>query len=137
MWLKIAISVFSKQKKTAKIDTEQHEQLEYAQKRVRQKKRLFIHFVLFLIGSVFLVLINKILKYGEQYDWFLWAIVFWAFLFVVHLFNVFVTQRFMGAEWERQEREKLVRKQREKIAAIQKEIETEFPLSNVNKKKDL
>ncbi|MEM7380756.1 MAG: 2TM domain-containing protein [Bacteroidota bacterium] len=129
--------MFSKQKKTAKIDTEQHEQLEYAQRRVRQKKRLFIHFVLFLIGSVFLVLINKILKYGEQYDWFLWAIILWAFLFVVHLFNVFVTQKFMGAEWERQEREKLVRKQREKIAAIQKEIETEFPLSNVNKKKDL
>ncbi len=129
--------MFSKEKKTTKIDTEQHEQLEYAQKRVRQKKRLFIHFVLFLIGSVFLVLINKILKYGEQYDWFLWAIIFWAFLFVVHLFNVFVTQKFMGAEWERQEREKLVQKQREKIAAIQKEIETEFPLSNVNKKKDL
>ncbi|NAS13927.1 2TM domain-containing protein [Poritiphilus flavus] len=129
--------MFSKQKKNAKIDPEQHELLEYAQKRVRQKKSLFIHFVLFLIGSVFLVLINKILKYGEQYDWFAWAIIFWGFLFVVHLFNVFVTQKFMGAAWERKEREKLVRKQREKIASIQKEIETEFPLSNVNKKKDL
>ena len=84
----------------------------------------------------FLVLINKILKYGEEYDWFIWAITLWAFLFVLHIFNVFVTQKFMGAQWERQQREKLVQKQKEKIAALQKEIETDFPMSNINKKKD-
>ncbi len=128
--------MFSKQKPAANIDKEQHEQLEYAHKRMRQKKRLFAHFVIFLIGSLFLVAINKILKYGEAYNWFVWAILFWAFLFAVHFFNVFVTHKFMGIEWERLQREKLVRKQRERIAAIQKEIETEFPLTNINKKKD-
>ncbi|WP_222983268.1 2TM domain-containing protein [Flagellimonas meishanensis] len=124
-------------KKEPSIDLEQHELLENAQKRIKQKKRLFTHLVIFLIGSVFLVLINKILKYGEDYDWFLWAILLWSFLFVLHAFNVFVTQKFMGQEWERKQRERLVAKQKQRISEIQKEIETDFPLSKVNKKKEL
>ncbi len=129
--------MFPKNKTTSEVDLEQHELLEHAQTRIKQKKRLYIHFVIFLIGSVFLVLINKILKYGEPYDWFIWGITFWAFLFVVHAFNVFFTQQFMGKAWERTQREKLVAKQRQRIAALQKEIETDFPLNNINKKKDL
>ncbi len=126
--------MLSRQKVKPLIDSEQHEQLENAHKRIRQKKRLYTHFVIFLIGSLFLVLINKILKYGETYDWFIWAITFWAFLFIIHFINVFVTQKFLGTAWEREQREKLVQKQKEKIAAIQKDIETEFPISNINKK---
>jgi hypothetical protein len=124
-------------KKKPKIDLEQHELLEYAQKRIKQKKRLFSHFVIFLIGCGFLILINKILKYGEAYDWFVWAILFWAFLLVLHAFNVFVTHKFMGQDWERRQRERLVELQKKRISEIQKEIETDFPLSNINKKKDL
>lgn len=123
-------------KKKPELDLEQHELLENAQKRIKQKKRLFSHFVIFLVGSLFLVLINKVLKYGETYDWFVWAILIWAFLFVIHAVNVFVTQKFMGQDWERSQREKLVAMQKKRIAEIQKEIETEFPLSNINKKKD-
>ncbi|MBT8306939.1 MAG: 2TM domain-containing protein, partial [Maribacter sp.] len=121
--------MISKDKKKTSSDLEQHDLLESAHARIKQKKRLYEHFVVFLIGSVFLVLINKILKFGVEYDWFIWAITFWAFLFVIHAFNVFVTQKFMGKDWERQQREKLVFKQKEKIAELQKEIETDFPLS--------
>lgn len=127
--------MISKDKKKTSLDLEQHDLLESAHARIKQKKRLYEHFVIFLIGSVFLVLINKILKFGVEYDWFIWAITFWAFLFVIHAFNVFVTQKFMGKDWERQQREKLVLKQKEKIAELQKEIETDFPLSKINKKK--
>ena len=123
--------MFSKNKTKPEVDLEQHEMLESAHARIKQKKRLYLHFVIFLIGSVFLILINKILKYGETYDWFR------AFLFVMHVFNVFVTQKFMGKEWERTQREKLVAKQKRRIAEIQKEIEPEFPLSRINKKKEL
>ncbi|CAM3293325.1 2TM domain-containing protein [Zobellia roscoffensis] len=126
--------MFSKNKNRSEVDLEQHEMLENAQTRIKQKKRLFTHFVIFLIGSVFLILINKILKYGDTYDWFIWGITFWAFLFIIHAFNVFVTQKFMGREWERIQREKLVAKQKKRIAEIQKEIETDFPLSKINKK---
>ncbi len=128
--------MFSKKQKKITVDLEQHELLESAQKRINQKKNLYTHFVIFLIGSVFLILINKILKYGEAYDWFIWAIMFWAFLFIIHVFNVFVTQKFMGTNWERMQREKLVEKQKKRIEEIQKEIETDFPISNVNKKKE-
>ena len=129
--------MLSRKKQKNTVEAEQYELLENAQKRIKQKKRLFSHFVIFLIGSVFLILINKILKYGESYDWFVWAIIFWAFLFVLHAFNVFVTQKFMGKDWERRQRELLVNKQKKRIAEIQKEIETDFPLSSINKKKEL
>ncbi|GGG53928.1 hypothetical protein GCM10011414_24560 [Croceivirga lutea] len=129
--------MFFKKKQKSEVNIEQHELLENAQKRISQKKRLFTHFVIFLIGSVFLILINKILKYGESYDWFIWGITAWAFLFLIHVFNVFVTQKFMGVAWERDQREKLVAKQKQRIAEIQKEIETEFPISKINKKKEL
>ncbi len=129
--------MFSKNKNLSGLDLEQHELLETAQNRIKQKKRLFAHFVVFLIGSVFLILVNKILKYGEDYDWFIWGITFWAFLCLIHAFNVFVTQKFMGKNWERAQREKLVAKQKQRIAELQKEIETDFPLSQINKKKDL
>ena len=128
--------MLSRKKQKTTVDLEQHELLESAQKRIKQKKRLFSHFVIFLIGSVFLILINKILKYGEEYDWFIWGILVWAFLFVLHTFNVFVTHKFMGQNWERRQRELLVEKQKKRISEIQKEIETEFPLSSINKKKE-
>jgi amino acid permease len=113
----------SKNKPSEKIGLEQHELLENAQQRINQKKRLYYHFVIFLVGSIFLIILNKILGYGESYDWFVWAIVFWAFLFIIHLINVFVTHKFMGKEWERSQREKLVKKQEEKITSLALEIE--------------
>ena len=128
--------MFSKKKEGSQIELEQHELLENAHRRIKQKKRLFSHFVIFLIGSVFLVLINKILKYGEGYDWSICATIAWAFLFAIHAFNVFITHKFMGKEWERKQREQLVKKQKERIATLQKEIETDFPLSQINKKKE-
>lgn len=112
------------------IDPEQHELLEEAQRRIRQKKRLYHHFVIFLIGAVFLVLINKVFHYGEPYDWYKWALILWAFFFVIHAFQVFVTDRFMGKEWERSQREKLVQLQQDRIQELKAEIrvrETQSP----------
>ncbi len=123
-------------KKKPEIDLEQHELLEYAQKRIKQKKKLFSHLVIFLIGSIFLILANKVLKYGEAYDWSIWIILVWTFLLALHTFNVFVTHKFMGQNWERLQRERLVDLQKKRISEIQKEIETDFPLSKINKKKD-
>jgi hypothetical protein len=127
--------MFSKNKNTSKIDVEQHELLENAQKRIQQKKRLYTHFVVFLVGSVFLVLINKILKYGQEYDWFIWAITFWAFLFVLHIFNVFVTNKFMGKDWERSQREKLVKKQKQRITELEQEMDARPKIEIDTKKK--
>jgi amino acid permease len=104
---------------------EQHELYENARNRVQQKKRLYYHFVLFLIGSVFLIILNKVLNYGENYieNWFVWAITFWFILLCMHFVNVFFVNRFLGKEWQRKQIEKLVEKQEKKIAQLQKTIE--------------
>ncbi|WP_111706370.1 2TM domain-containing protein [Lutibacter citreus] len=115
---------------------EQHEIYENARKRVKQKKRLYFHFVLFLVGSVFLIVLNKILKVGESYfeDWFVWAIVLWLFLWVLHFVNVFITNKFMGKDWERIQTDKLVLKQEVKIAKLEKEIAKKAQIKAESKK---
>ena len=107
---------------------EQFQLFENARKRIKQKKRLYLHFVIFLVGSVFLIVLNKILKVEEQYDWFVWAITLWLFIWIMHFVNVFITNKFMGKEWERKQTEKLVLKQELKIAKLEKEIAHEAKL---------
>lgn len=125
--------MFGSKKKKSKIDQEQLELIQNAQRRIKQKKRLFLHFVIFLIGSVFLILANTVLKIGEDFtilgnDWFVYAILIWLFLFLIHLFNVFVTNKFMGKEWEQAQLEKLVSKQRDRIEAMKKKFVKEETL---------
>ena len=127
--------MFSKHKNKPALDLEQHEQIEYAQNRIRQKKNLYRHFVWLLIGSVVLVILNKVLLYGEVYDWAYWTIALWLFFFLVHIVNVFILNEFMGRDWERQQREKLLKKQKERIAALQKEVEATNPAPQPLKKK--
>lgn len=103
---------------------DQHELYENARKRTKQKKRLYIHFVVFAVGSVFLFVLNRVLGIGEGYvkDWFIWAILLWSFFWALHFINVFITNRFMGKEWERKQTEKLVLKQEKHIERIKKKI---------------
>ena len=110
--------MFSKKKNTSKLDAEQRELYEHARKRTLQKKRLFQHFIIFLIGAVFLIVLNVVIGYQENfmplgYNWFVWAILLWAFIFLVHVFNVFITNKFLGKEWQDKQMAKLVQKQKE------------------------
>lgn len=115
--------MFGKKKPISTIDKEQLELIENAQKRVKQKKRLYIHFVIFLIGSVFFILANTVLGIGDSIkiagiDWFVYAIVAWLFLFVYHFINVFITHKFMGKAWEKQQLDKLVDQQQKRIEKL-------------------
>ncbi|WP_341216966.1 dihydrofolate reductase [uncultured Wocania sp.] len=112
--------MFGKKKQKPQIDLAQLELIENAQKRIKQKKRLYIHFVVFLIGGVFLIIANTVLGIGKEFtlfgkEWFLFAILLWLFFFLYHAFNVFVTHKFMGKSWEKDQLEKLVAKQQERI----------------------
>lgn len=118
--------MFGKNKKKPALNAEQHEQIEYAQKRIHQKKRLYSHFVIYLLGSLFMVALNKVFKYGEAYDWFVWGMLLWGFFLLLHAVNVFITHPFMGREWERSQREKLLQKQKERIAELDGEIVSEL-----------
>lgn len=128
--------MFSKTKKTDRIDSEQREQYEYAQSRINQKKKLMRHFIVFLVGCVFLIIINPVLGYGDDFfikDWFVWAILIWAFLFLIHVFNVFIMNTFMSKEWERQQLEKLKAKQEVRIAELNKQVVKEVTVEEVKK----
>lgn len=112
--------MFGKKKSIPQIDKDQLELIENAQKRIKQKKRLYVHFVVFLIGAIFLIAANTVLGIGKDFkllgiDWFVFAILLWLFLFIYHLFNVYVTHKFMGKTWEKEQLEKLVSKQQQRI----------------------
>ena len=112
--------MFGKKKQVSTIDKDQLELIENAQKRIKQKKRLYIHFVVFLIGAVFLILANTVLGIGKDFtiagiNWFVYAILIWLFLFVYHFINVFITNKFMGKDWEKQQLDKLVSQQQKRI----------------------
>ncbi len=127
--------MFSKTKKTERIDAEQREQYQYARNRVKQKKNLMRHFIVFLVGSILLIIINPVLGYGDETlfkNWFVWAILIWTFLFLIHLFNVFIMNTFMGKEWEDRQLEKLKARQTARIAELQKKVDSELQLPTDN-----
>ena len=131
--------MFSKAKKTERIDPEQREQYEYARARIAQKKKLMRHFIVFIAGSIFLIIINPILGYGNNFiikDWFVWAILIWAFIFLIHLFNVLVMNKFMDKEWEARQMESLKAKQVKRIAELEKQAASEAISEEVKKKRE-
>ena len=96
--------MFGKKKIKPEIDKEQLELFQNAQRRVKQKRRLYVHFVLFLIGALLLVISNIGLGIAKDFkifelDWFVVAIIVWLFIFLYHVLNVFIINKFMGKEW--------------------------------------
>ncbi len=131
--------MFSKSKKEDRIDSEQREQFQYARSRIKQKKRLMQHFIVFLVGSILLIIINPVLGIGKDFfieNWFVWAILIWAFLFLVHVLNVFIMNKFMGKEWEDKQLEKLKLKQEKRISKLQNKVENEMPVPEIKKKEE-
>ncbi|MCC4211957.1 2TM domain-containing protein [Leeuwenhoekiella parthenopeia] len=129
--------MFSKKQESSKIDPEQRELIEYAQKRVKQKKNLFRHFIVFLAGGVLFIILNKFLDFGSAFrpasvDWFVWAVLIWFFLFLIHALNVFLLNSFMTKKWENEQLDKLVAKQKAKIAKLQTKVENDHPLPKSN-----
>jgi dihydrofolate reductase len=129
--------MFGTKKPVTQIDKEQMHLIENAQRRIKQKKRLYFHFVIFLIGAIFLIILNTVLGVGEQtkilgLNWFVSAILAWLFLFIFHLFNVFVTHKFMGKDWEEAQLSKLVAQQKERISKLETEVEKTHPIEKTS-----
>lgn len=112
--------MFGKKKQVSTIDKDQLELIENAQKRIKQKKRLYIHFVIFLIGSVFFIIANNFLGIGEKYiiagqGWWFYVVLAWFLILIYHFVSVFITNKFMGKDWEKQQLDKLVNQQQQRI----------------------
>ncbi len=105
------------------METEIHEQYEYARRRLKQKKRLYYHFVMFTLTSLFLFIAAHFFDIGINYTWCIWIITIWLFLFILHFIKVFITDRFMNKNWERDQINRLVALQQKKITQLQLKIE--------------
>lgn len=126
--------MFSKTKKNDRIDADQREQYEYARKRIKQKKGLMRHFIIFLVGAILLLIIDLVLKKGHEIllkDWSVWVVLLWVFLLLIHVFNVFIMNKFMGKEWENQQLEKLKKQQETRIAQLKKQAVQEATVTEV------
>ena len=112
------------------MEPSQQELYEYARKRVKQKKRVYLHFILFFVSSIFFYIINKMLDVDPQDDWYLWAITAWGFIFILHFIKVFVTESFINKTWEREQIEKLVARQERRIDQLEKRLDKENATAN-------
>ncbi|MBX9807086.1 MAG: 2TM domain-containing protein, partial [Flavobacteriaceae bacterium] len=60
---------------------------------------------------------------GITSNWAVWVITFWIFLFLLHFIKVYITDRFMNKNWEREQINRLVAKQQIKIDQLQTQLE--------------
>lgn len=109
------------------MEREFHEQYEYARDRIKQKKRLYYHFVFFMLTSIFLFAATYFLESEISTHWCIWGITLWLFFFILHFIKVFITDRFMNKNWERDQIERLVALQQKKIAQLESKIEDTNP----------
>ncbi len=119
-----------KDKSNSDINQEQIELLENAQKRIKQKKRLYYHFIFFLFVSTISLTLNYIFKIGKDlqlldYSWSFWIVFLWFFILIFHFFNVFVTNRLINNSWIKNQKHNLIKIQRLKIESLKKEMEIE------------
>ena len=124
--------IFRRKNKTT-IDDRQIDLVDYARARIRQKKRLYFHFVSFLFTSLVMVILNIGLGYGAQiqpfdFPWVLSAALLWAVFLLLHVFQVYVTRRFMNPAWEKEQIKTLVGLQESRIEKIKRKLDKEASL---------
>lgn len=122
-----------KKKEIPEIDPVQRELIENAQRRVKEKRGLFTHFVVFLVGAVGLIIISQVLIQQEPIkilgiEWWIWVLFVWLLFLIYHAFKVFITNRLLGPVWEKRQQERLVQKQMNRINQIEEKIAIAYPL---------
>ena len=127
--------MFFKTKKKDIVDElnpHQKELFEHAQARIKEKKALYRHFVLFLAGCIFMIVLNVVLGFGSSFkflelDWFVFGVLLWGFFILVHVLRVVVFSKFMGKAWRDKQMKYLVEKQKLKIAKMEKKLDLKVP----------
>lgn len=119
-----------KNKNSSNINDDQLALIEYAQARIKSKKKLFYHFSFFIVGSITFLLANLVFDYKSdlallEYQWSYWVCSLWLIIFIFHLFNVYVTNKFIGKKWEKEQLKKLIELQQIRISELKAELEKE------------
>lgn len=117
-------------------DNQTIEQYEYARQTIKQRKMLFFHFVVFVLGSILFFCFNEFVQDSTvSSTWWPYAVGFWALLLFLHGVNVLIVNRFMGKRWQEKQLERLIHAQQLKINELRAKVEKDFPLVDV--KRDL
>lgn len=122
----------SKTKTSGELDIHQKELFEHAQARVNEKKGLYRHFILFLVGCIFMIVFNLVLNFGAEIkifelDWFVIGVLIWTFFILVHFLRVVLFSKFMGKAWRDKQMKYLVEKQKSKIAKMEQKLDLQVP----------
>jgi dihydrofolate reductase len=121
------------------METKQHNQYEKARKRISQKKRFYIHTVLFIIGTVILYGITLIKGFSlENNPIFIYIIIaIWFVFLLLHFIKTFITSKFFNDEWERNQTENLLQKHDKKVLELEQKLQKEgvLPTATIPKKK--
>ena len=81
---------------------------------------------MFLAG-IFLFIATKVFNFNQDAHWHIWLITAWLFLFILHFIKVFITDRFMDKNWEREQIDRLVGMQEKKIEELKNHLSEETP----------
>ena len=128
--------MFSKSKKKYRGDSEHREQYDYARTRINKKKGVLQHLTIFLAGSITIVVMSLVFGYGDEVffkNWYIWFLLIWGFLFLLHFFNVFIKNSFMDKEWEDQQLEKLKANQEKRIKELEEKVSDELFIASETK----
>jgi len=137
--------MFSRKNKvdsSIEVDSKQKELFEHAQARVNEKRGLYRHFILFLVGCIFMIVLNLVLNFGVNIkpfglDWFVIGVLVWSFILLVHIFRVILFSKFMGKAWRDKQMYYLVEKQKAKIAKMEKKLDLKVPEEVLSGKTEL
>ena len=97
------------------------------------------HLVLFIASSMLFMILDLVFEIGHQVlmkSWYLWAIIFWVFVLLIHTLNVFIIHTFMGQKWEDEQLEKLKLMQERRISELEKIVNNEFEQHAQEKEKN-
>lgn len=115
-----------------------YEMYDYARNRIKQRKMLFFHLVVFVLGSILLFCFNGLVQDNTApgyMQWWPYAVGAWALFLFLHAVNVLIVNRFMGKRWEEKQVKRLVEMQEKRIKELRTKVEKDFPL--VDTKRDL
>jgi dihydrofolate reductase len=117
---------------------DQHFIYEKSRKRVKQKKKFYIHFILFLIGASVLygLTLTKDFTIINDNVYIIYGVIgLWLVILILHFINVFITRKFFDDEWERIQTEKLILKHEKKVLELEKKLQKQGVLPRPKKEK--
>lgn len=74
--------------------------------KVRRLKGYYTHLFVYVTMNVCCISLNLLTT--PDYLWFFGVVVFWGFSLLIHTLRIFVVDKYIGADWERAEVEKIL-----------------------------